>query len=653
MTASESNPDSWLTMSVSDTPTLEQIAALIPDFIYIYDLDREVHVYANRSLASLLGYPVDDNPVRKPLLDLMHPEDRQRLPIHHLKVMGAADGQTLEFEYRLKHARGDWRWMRDRQVIVKRHADRKPSQILGITRDITEHKKNELAVQQDRAMLRTLIDNIPDHIFVKDANYRFIINNVADALSMGATSPDATIGKTDHDFYPEELADKYRADDQAVIETGQPLLNREEVTTDRAGQRICTLTTKVPLRDAQGKVIGLVGIGRDITVRKQVEEALRESEQRFRQLAENIDSIFWVLDVRAKKFLYMSPEFFTLSGLARETAYANPRKLFKAIHPDDRSAVLSAWEKMLETGYHRVEFQVVTPGGQIRWFSSRAFPVFDKQGQLERVTGIADEITKQKELERTAIDLAVERQKIRLLADFISTTSHEIRTPLSIMNTSLYLLKKTSEPAKQLERITLVEQQIEHITYTIEQMHVMLRLNSIHALPRTATQLNRLLENLGYGLRSRMQDKSLQLVMQLQDDLNSVQGNEDYLTRAFRNILDNAIHFTPAGGSITIKTYNRLNEVVAEITDTGMGIHADNLLHIYEPFYKATHSSEGSGLGLSIARRIVIMNGGQIEAESTLDKGTTFRVRFPVMALASTRAKQDQSITQHENVPIA
>lgn len=647
MAAADSNSESWFTESASGVPTLEQITALIPEFIYIYDLDLEVHLYTNRPLTSMLGYPVDDNPVRKPIFDLMHPEDRQRLSIHHMKVIDAVDGQILEFEYRLKHALGEWRWLRDQQVIFKRHSDHRPRQILGVTRDITQQKRVELAMQQDRAMLRTLIDNIPDHIFVKDANYRFIINNVANALGMGANSPDAATGKTDYDFYPLELADRYRADDKLVIETGQTLLNREEVTTDRAGQHICTLTTKVPLRDAQGEVTGLVGIGRDITERKKAEEALRESEIRFRQLAENIESIFWVLDARARKILYLSPELLPLTGLPREVVYANPHKLIKAIHPDDRSAVLAAWKKMMETGYHQVEFRIITTGSQSRWFSSRAFPVYDKQGKLERITGIADEITQRKELERTAIDLAVEREKIRLLADFIDLTSHEIRTPLSIMNTSLYLLKKTTEPTKQQERITLVEQQIEQITNTIEQMHIMLRLDSAHTLPRSATQLNRLLENLAYSLNTRMKDKSLQLVIQLQDNLGAIQGNDEYLTRAFRNILDNAIRFTPAGGSITIKTYSQMDQVLAEIIDTGIGILPVSLPHIYEPFYKTdeARSSGGNGLGLSIARRIIILHDGQVEAESTPDKGTTIRVRFSTVATSSTRAKQDQSIT--------
>lgn len=132
------------------------------------------------------------------------------------------------------------------------------------------------ALAEERRLLRALIDNMPDLIYVKDMESRFVIGNLAVARLMGAETPDELIGKTDFDFYPQELAAKYYADEQEIIRSGQPLINREEPLADQvSGRKGWLSTTKAPLRDDQGKIIGLVGIGRDITDRKRAEEEIR------------------------------------------------------------------------------------------------------------------------------------------------------------------------------------------------------------------------------------------------------------------------------------------------------------------------------------------------------------------------------------------
>ena len=147
--------------------------------------------------------------------------------------------------------------------------------VAAFQEELDEVRKAEEALAQERNLLRTVIDNLPDRIYVKDASGRKILANIADAQAMGAARPEDVVGKMDSDFYPLELAARYYADDLNVIQTGQPLVNREEPALDFAGNTHWILTTKVPLRDSQGKVIGLVGIGHDITERMQAQEKLR------------------------------------------------------------------------------------------------------------------------------------------------------------------------------------------------------------------------------------------------------------------------------------------------------------------------------------------------------------------------------------------
>jgi PAS domain S-box-containing protein len=139
--------------------------------------------------------------------------------------------------------------------------------------DVTERKRAEENLAEERNLLRTLIDNIPDSIYVKDTSSRFLVANVAVARFMGMSTQEELTGKTDHDFYEKELADEYRSDEQKVITSGKPLINKDEPKMGPDNKMTWGSTTKVPLRDSQGKIIGIVGISRNITERKEAENA--------------------------------------------------------------------------------------------------------------------------------------------------------------------------------------------------------------------------------------------------------------------------------------------------------------------------------------------------------------------------------------------
>lgn len=145
------------------------------------------------------------------------------------------------------------------------------------------------ALESERALLRTLIDQIPDLVYVKDRECRFVVANMATAMLMGASKPDDLIGRSDHDFYPPDMADTFRIDERAVIDHGFDLANHEERVVDMLGTDRWILTTKRPLRNQDGEIIGLIGIGRDVTMRRRAEEALQQAHAALkeRQRADN------------------------------------------------------------------------------------------------------------------------------------------------------------------------------------------------------------------------------------------------------------------------------------------------------------------------------------------------------------------------------
>ena len=163
------------------------------------------------------------------------------------------------------------------------------AEIVVVYQDITERRRAEEILAEEYLLLRTLIDNIPDSIYVKDTKSRFIIGNTEVAHRAGVASPDELTGKTDFDFHPQELASKYYAAEQEILRSGQPLINREEYIINRTtGETIWNLTTKVPWRDSHGKIVGIMGINHNITEQKQMKEALKAANQQLEAMNQQL-----------------------------------------------------------------------------------------------------------------------------------------------------------------------------------------------------------------------------------------------------------------------------------------------------------------------------------------------------------------------------
>jgi PAS domain S-box-containing protein len=184
---------------------------------------------------------------------------------------------------------GNVRWLETTKIPL-RGEDGQTYGVLGVFEDITERRQGVEILEQERNLLRTLIDTLPSsvYIYIKDSECRYVINNLAHLKSMGLSSQEEAVGKTSLDFYPSEYATMFIEDEREVIRTGEGIINKEEMSMSRSGDGVrWHLTTKIPLRDSSGKIVGLVGMSSDITERKRIEEALRESEERFRSLYDN------------------------------------------------------------------------------------------------------------------------------------------------------------------------------------------------------------------------------------------------------------------------------------------------------------------------------------------------------------------------------
>jgi PAS domain S-box-containing protein len=225
----------------------------------------------NKSFCDILGYSEDELMVKK-WMDITHPEDI-KLSQDKINLLLANKQGNVRFEKRYIHKQGSIVWT-DISITLEKDAAGNPLHFITVIIDITKRKLAENALEDEKNLLRALIDLLPAHIFVKDRESRFLLANTACANYMGASSPDELIGKTDSEFYQSEAAGNFRSDELAVFE-GTPLVDKEEGGFSPTGIMKNLLTTKLPRRDNEGNIIGLVGASFDITLRKQSEETIR------------------------------------------------------------------------------------------------------------------------------------------------------------------------------------------------------------------------------------------------------------------------------------------------------------------------------------------------------------------------------------------
>jgi PAS domain S-box-containing protein len=275
--------------------------------------------------------------------------------------------------------------------------------VLAIVRDVSERKKAEEALQQEKILLHTLIDILPDAIYVKDAECRKIMSNPADLANMGAHSEAEVIGKTDRDFFPPEKAEKFLSNDRLVLQTGVPLLNEEDRLPDAEGEQRWLLTSKVPLKNEKGEIIGLVGSSRDITDRKRMEEALQTSEARLFHALTIARMGHWEYDVAEDVFIF-NDNFYKIfhTTAEKEGGYTLSSSDYtkRFVHPDDAYVIAAEIQKAIETKdphfARQLEHRFKYVDGGTGYVAVHFFAVKDDQGRTIRTYGVNQDITERK-----------------------------------------------------------------------------------------------------------------------------------------------------------------------------------------------------------------------------------------------------------------
>lgn len=281
---------------------------------------------------------------------------------------------------------------------------------LVLVHDITARRRAEQALQEERTLLRTLIDHLPDAVFVKDLQHRFITANQATARLMGARSPEELTGRTDHDLYPPDRAQQYWADEERILATGEPLVEKDEPHTDPDGNRLAMLTTKLPFRNADGRILGLVGVSRDVTERKRAEAVLRESEERFRVLFEGHGAAMLLIAADTGAIVDANPAAVAFYGYSRHELRSMRIDQINQLPAEE---IVADRQKAVEGIQNRSVCPHRLANGQGRLVEMFSWPV-SIQGRT-MLFSIAHDITEQKRIEEA---LRASEERYRVVADF-------------------------------------------------------------------------------------------------------------------------------------------------------------------------------------------------------------------------------------------
>jgi len=320
--------------------------------------------------------------------------------------------QAFNEVYRTGQPRGEFDWEITRRdgskgcieasISLRKDASGKPIGFRGIVRDITERKRTEELLRQSEEKYRTIIENIQDGYFEVDLAGNFTFANDARCRELGYTR-DELIGMNKRQFTDKETGKKLFEAFNKVYRTGEPVRGLDEEVIRKDGTKASIELSVSLIRDSEGKPIGFRAFSRDITERKRREEELRESEERFRQLAENIREVFYVSE--QGYFRYVSPAYMEIWGRTPQRLYQEPESFLDTVHPEDKKNVRGYLESKGRGEVEQV-YRIVRPDGSIRWIKDRSFPIYDDSGETLRVVGIAADIT----------DLKLGEEKLKYLS---------------------------------------------------------------------------------------------------------------------------------------------------------------------------------------------------------------------------------------------
>jgi PAS domain S-box-containing protein len=639
----------------------------VSDHIYFKDTESRF-IRVNKAHARRFGLNDPSEAIGKTDFDFFSIEHAQQAFDDEQEIIRT--GTPLNKEEKETHPNGPDTWVSTVKMPF-RDVNNKIVGTFGISRDISMRKKAEYDLEAERNLLRTLIDNMPDRIYAKDTDSRFIICNNALVKRMGKSSHEEVIGKSDLDLLPGDLSKSYYEREQEIIRTGKPLIDHEESMGTVSGMIRWNLTTKVPFRDSNGKILGIVGIGKDITDRKRKEtevQVLSEITQGIVSTS-RLDGLLKLIHNSLGKVVYAENFFIAL--------YDYKTELFSFPYFVDKFDMAPAPVSMMKSCSAYV-FRSAKPF----LYSEQGFEKLRKDNEVELVgypapswIGVPLQTSKsiigvmvlqhyEKENVYSENDvrfltsignqiaIAIERkiaeEEIRLKNEllivinaekdkFFSIIAHDLRGPLSAFVAATQILTEdiqsmTLEEVKDI--ISSMKTDASNVYTLLENLLEWSRLQrGVMEFKPEKLNLRKTLINAIDTAAASARKKNIKIKIDLNEDIE-VRADSHMIETIVRNLVSNAVKFTHSGGEVSVSAYlGKEDTIILKVSDTGIGIPGEILGKLFRLTEKTsrpgTEGEPSTGLGLLLVKEFVEKNHGKILVESEPGKGSVFTCSFP------------------------
>ena len=509
--------------------------------------------------------------------------------------------------------------------------------------DVSEQKSIEHDLDQARFLIDTLMENVPDAVYFKDKQGRFIRVSRSLATAFDYDNPDDLIGKSDADILPAAKANETLADEHQIIQTGQPLIAKLEHELHPDGESFWHSTTKVPLKNSQGEILGTFGISRDVTAEVISEQERNAERDLLRTIVDNIPDLIYVKD-RYGRFILGNVALMNLldvdaaNDFVGKTDYDFSPPELACNYVTDDQIVMRSGSPIIDQ-----EESAELADGSHMWLLTTKVPLVDDAGEPKGIVGIGHDITERKQVTqelRNAKDAADAANRAK--SDFLANMSHEIRTPLNAINGMTELLLDSNLENSHRSYLEMIRTSGDSLLSIINDV---LDFSKIEAgmldIDEIVFEVRELIGDTMKGLATRAHDKKLELAFRVAPEVPQlVVGDPNRLRQIIVNLVGNAIKFTDRGEVVVEVTVSRTSgdftDICVCVRDTGPGIPENKRESIFREFEQADSSTTrkygGTGLGLAISSSLVEMMNGRIWLESTENIGSSFYFTIKVGA---------------------
>ncbi|MDI6868408.1 MAG: PAS domain S-box protein [Coprothermobacterota bacterium] len=603
--------------TLEELRVLQLIVDKSPAVAFVWKVGMEGPVQFVTENISQWGYTKEELESGKiAFSEIVHPEDRERVIAEILRFTEEGKPEFRQ-HYRILTRDGQTRWVDD-ITFLNRDPSGRVLNYQGIVLDVTERKILEREAEEAGLRLQAFLEASPDLIYLKDLEGRNLIVNTAYAHYFGMNKREIE-GKTDKEIMPPQLAEQCAKSDLQVLKSKTPI-RVEEAMRNEKGERVFD-TIKFPIRDANGKIMGIGGISRDITEKKRIEEALQETEQNLRGFFETLQESALLLDVESN-VIFANKTASCRIGIPLEKLLG--ANLYEVLDPELKGWFRSRLKQVRKSGKPLVEEQMIAD----RSFLFQIYPMKTMRGRVERLVVLAIDITERKRIEE-------EREKVK--NSLIYSVSHDLKTPLMVMQTAMEIISNLDAKEKGekfLEYEPLWRSNLNRLKRLVDNLLLSQRalLSRISVYPRTVDAAV-LLEDVAAELQGYAQTSNVKLETRKQEKPLFWELDQELIVSALENLLSNAIKFSPRGEKVIAGVKREGDQLVFWIEDRGPGIAKEEMEELFQPFRRTSLAEKkeipGTGLGLFVARRLVEAHGGKLTLESAPGKGTKAVITIP------------------------